>query len=839
MAMAATGWISETWDRVVGSDPGLQRFRTASSAGLAMATTLGLEYGYGRLTDRGPQGTMVAMMLGTVMAMMGSMALTDGSAAWPKIRTALFFPVAIGAGMLVGVAVAGHTDWMLAVFVAVMFVAVFIRRFGPAFFFYGFMIWMGYFFAAFLNARINQLPALLGAVCLAVVWVLLLATTLLRTNPQRTLARVRRAFNARARSVARACADLLAADPCDVRRQARLRRTLHSRQLRLAETALVIEGWSAAPGALPPGMPAAAVRRRALDVHLAIDAMATAVEGMAGTDARHMAEAARIAGYLAGSDYPAAEREARALLAGEADHQDLDAEFASWADGGPSSPTAAAAGSSAPDGGGIRDIDCLAHHLATAAWEFAVLARRAGTYADPGTADGDGERDEEDFEPAVRLALGLLPGSAAVVAGGVPARSRWNPAGGLSFTTRQAVQVAVAGALAILAGRELSQARYYWAVLAAFIAFTGTATRSETFIKAANRVAGTLVGLGAGIGLAHLTAGHTYWILAVVVLSMTCGFYLVTVSYAAMIFFVTIMVSQLYSELHVFSASLLMLRLEETAIGAAIGIVVALVVLPTSTRDTVNSARSSYYAALAELLRACAVRLERGAEESAGGGAAGSGGGEAGRADGGPVAGRAAGGADLGGGVPPGSAAAAGGAGSDLAGLIRVVDHRLQQLALVARPLTRPLVWGNDPRLVRHRLTLYAAATRQIRALALGPRRAPGLAGAPHLAAASRSLADAATALALSPAPQSRPAPEVDRALRAADAALLTRLPDPGTLLPPVTRPLLRLRQLLRELAVQTPTDRPAPSAPSRVVTSGGGPPAPAEPAADPARWRG
>ncbi len=749
MAMTATGWISETWDRVVGSDPGLQRLRSALSAGLAMASALGLEYGYGQLTHGGAQGTLIAMMLGTVMAMMGSMALGGAEKAWAKAKVAACFPIAIGSGMLVGVAVAGHTDTMLAMFIVVMFVAVFIRRFGMPFFFYGFMIWMGYFFAAFLDAKIGQVPTLLGAVCLSVVWVLLLSSTVLRTNPQRTLARVRRAFGARARSVARVCADLLAADPHDLRRQRRLRRRLHSRQLRLAETALVIEGWSAEPGALPAGMSAATVRRRTLDAHLAVDAMAIAVEGMAGTDARHRADAARIAGHLAGSDYAAAEYEARALLAG----------------GDPAERVR----------GAERDVDCLAHHLATAAWEFTALAREAGT-------PDDSEDGEEAFAPAVMLVMGALPGSGAVVAGGsVAARSRWNPVGRLMLPTRQAIQVAVAGTLAILAGRELSEARYYWAVLATFIAFSGTATRSETFIKATNRVVGTLVGLGAGIGLAHLTAGHTYWILAVVVVSMTCGFYLVAVSYAAMIFFVTIMVSQLYSELHEFSASLLTLRLEETAIGAAIGIGVALLVLPTSTRDTVDSARSSYYTALGELLRAAGVWLD-------------------------------------GAGPAP-----------DLDARIRVVDHRLQQLALVARPLTRPLVWGNDPRTVRHRLTLYAAVTRQIRALAMGPRRAPGLAAAPHLADAARALADAATALALAPAPKSRPAPEVDRALRAADAALLVRLPEPGTVLPPVTRPLLRLRQLLHELAIETPTlDRPTrrdAAARSRVVTQGGAAP--------------
>jgi hypothetical protein len=46
------------------------------------------------------------------------------------------------------------------------------------------------------------------------------------------------------------------------------------------------------------------------------------------------------------------------------------------------------------------------------------------------------------------------------------------------------------------------------------------------FVKSASRVLGTLVGLGAGIGQAHLTAGHTAWVLVVIVGSMFLGFYL-------------------------------------------------------------------------------------------------------------------------------------------------------------------------------------------------------------------------------------------------------------------------------------------------------------------------
>jgi hypothetical protein len=53
---------------------------------------------------------------------------------------------------------------------------------------------------------------------------------------------------------------------------------------------------------------------------------------------------------------------------------------------------------------------------------------------------------------------------------------------------------------------------------------------------------------------------------------------------------------------------------------------------------------------------------------------------------------------------------------------------------------------------------------------------------------------------------------------------MLASRPAPGTVLPAVTRPLLRLRQLLRELAVQGPAPEPsAAGTGSRVVASGDG----------------
>ena len=648
-------------DLFVGSDPGLTRLHTAASSALAMASALGVELAVARLRGADAQGTLVAMLLGAVVAMMGSMALA-GSAVKPKARTAAFFPVAIGLGMVGGIATAGHGRAMLVMFVAVMFVAVFVRRFGVDFFFYGFMLWMGYFFASFLAATWGMLGWLVADTALASGWVLLLAVTVLRTNPGRTLWRVRRSFGARARRMTAALTALLETDPDDPRTKTRRRRRLHGLQTQIGETVLMIEAWSAEDGALPADWSPQALRRRVLDSQLALDGIASGGEALVAAPA-HLRQAAAAVTRALSLDHNAT---------------------------------------------ALHLADELERHLAAAPTD---RLRLAGSLLADSTrhyvgivrdADRPPEVEPGEFSPSVSLAMGNLPGSVAV-AREVEARGRsWNPLSRLDFVTRQAVQVAVAGTLAIVLGRWLNETRYYWAVIAAFIAFTGTGSRAETFLKASNRVLGTLVGLVAGIELAHLTQGHPSWILTTIVLSMFCGFYLVRVNYAYMIFFVTIMVAQLYTVLHEFSDQLLVLRLEETIIGAAAGIAVGVLVSPVSTRDTVRQAQR-------DLLDALAVLLDR-----------------------------------LAGHLPEDEDA-----NTDPETLLRETENQLRELSLVATPLTRPLMLANDPVKVRHRLLVYTRIVQTTRALVAEARH--GI--APGTAAALEAMAADVRRLATDPPP--------------------------------------------------------------------------------------
>lgn len=741
--------LAETRDRALASDPGLGRLRQATAASVSLGTALAVELLFARLSHAGAQGTLIAMMLGAIVAMMGANALA-GPERWGNVKVAVFFPVAIGAGMAVGTLTSANTDVMLAVFVVVMFVAVFVRRYGLPFFFYGFMIWMGYFFASFLRTTPAMLPHLLLAVVIGSAWVLLLSVTVLRTDPRRVLRATLSSFDGRARRVASDCADLLGSAP-GRRERARVLRRLQARQAGMGEAALMAEGWSDDEGALPPGWSGPALRRHLLETQQAVERMAAASAGLAEADERVRTAAGDLMELLARRDDVAAGRATERLSAlAQAADDPLEPEV-SW----------------------------HLRHLAAGALEFLELEAEA---------DGPPQLPaSEDFAPTSGLFFGNLPGSPAV-AREVPARgSRWNPLTRLDMTTRQAVQVALAGALAIVLGRWLDPSRYYWAVIAAFVMFTGTATRSESFLKGVNRVLGTLAGLVAAIAFAHLTVGHTGWIVAVILLSVFFGFYLIRISYAYMIFFITIMIGQLYTVLHTFSDGLLVLRLEETAVGAAAGIVVALLVAPLSTRDTARSAERALLESLAELLTAVAADGEGRGEPK------------------------------------------------DLDALSRGLDDRARQLELVSRPLTRPLVWGNQSQQTRHRLGLQLSTAVYARGLVVAARRAGTVPAAAADAAQSLAAACAGLAAAVGPSGATDPVPdlrdaparddagsaahrdEVHERLAAAESTLFGAGAGPGTPVGPeaddALRALLHLHATLAELA---PGSRPAAAPPAR-----------------------
>ena len=495
-------------------------------------------------------------------------------------------PVAATLGATLGVVTSAQHLLGLMTFVMVSFVAVWVRQFGPRWFTYGFLAWQGFFFALFLHPPLAALPFLVGAIVVASAWVGLLLLTVLRGNPRVRLRRTVDALRARSRAGISAMLEVLedpdAAGP---------RRRLRAQLVQLSEIALLMDGQLADPRAVPAGLRPGQVRRWAVDIEIAMDEAAAAVVDLA----RHKDQ---LPAQLLG-DIRHLLRSLGWGVSEQAHH---------W--------VATLEQETRPQVPGVRRL----------AWAAADLLRLveqwdAGRLDDPtaNRADADDPLDktetDADFESVITLFAGNLPGSAAVASSVVEdsnGRSWWSPAR-LKLTTRQAVQAALAAALAIIVGEAISPQRYYWAVIAAFIAFTGASNTGETVQRSVARVAGTLAGLVGAIALAHLTTGHPVATLAGLFVSIFLAFYLQQLSYAAMIFFITLMLGQMYTLLNTFTDAVLVLRLEETAAGAAIGVAVSIFVLPTGTRATARAARSGFLCHLADLLDGCAdhLRLDR------------------------------------------------------------------------------------------------------------------------------------------------------------------------------------------------------------------------------------
>ncbi|MBP1875339.1 putative membrane protein YccC [Ensifer adhaerens] len=228
-----------------------------------------------------------------------------------------------------------------------------------------------------------------------------------------------------------------------------------------------------------------------------------------------------------------------------------------------------------------RTNERLAETVKALSWLRNVRQRLAGSLAKLDEHDLDDPSEPESGRAATRLNLSFD-----------------NPA------LKSAIQITLAAGIAMVFGLMLSRDRWFWAVLAAFLVFTNTRSRGDTAVKALQRSAGTLFGIVVGIVAGTLVAGNIYLVLPLSALCVFLAFYFLAVSYATMTFFVSVVLSLLYSLMGVLTPELLQLRLEETLIGSIAGAAVAFVVFPTRTRTSLDLAIKSWCGELTGLLQA-------------------------------------------------------------------------------------------------------------------------------------------------------------------------------------------------------------------------------------------
>jgi uncharacterized membrane protein YccC len=620
----------------IGSDPGLLRLRMACRTTAALASALLILF----LITKATGQPLTVALLGVVITMVAARSVNEPDPRRQRVTMALL-PLPAALSITAAALLAPHVVASDIVFVLVVFTAVYIRRFGARGTALGMVTFMAYFFSLYLRANAAELPWLIGAVVVGAVCSFVWSAYLLPDRPENVLRRTIRSLRARMTIVVDTTAEAVRAGQLDERRRRRLR----IRMGRLNQTALMVQSQIEArvnPDALWPGVSGEDLALWLFDAELTVERVATAGARAAEADIP-VATRAELAGALA--------QLATAIQIPRPDGLRRAEDLAQRLLDRPSGSDPA-----------VRRLALAIIDTARAASEVRARIERvaAGAVLDTSAPPPESEAQEQD-QPALRP------------------------------TTRQAIQVAVAASLAIVIGESVSPARWYWAVIAAFVVFAGTNSWGETLTKGWQRLLGTALGVPSGVLIATLVSGDKAASLAMIFVCLFCAFYFMKVTYSLMTFWISTMLALLYGLLGQFTYSLLLLRIEETAIGAVIGVAVAMLVLPVNTRTTIRNDARAFFTTLSEVIKASVAALFGDAAA-----------------------------------VSPTETA-------------RQLDRDLQQFATTAKPLTAGLAGLAGRRSMRHGLRMLTACDRYARVLARSSNRCHD--ASPELADAVRSAA--------------------------------------------------------------------------------------------------
>jgi uncharacterized membrane protein YccC len=198
----------------------------------------------------------------------------------------------------------------------------------------------------------------------------------------------------------------------------------------------------------------------------------------------------------------------------------------------------------------------------------------------------------------------------AVAAAAAPVPAPPPPPG--PFAWHGAAQVTLASLVAMLGGMALSPQRWFWAVITVYVVFLNTRTRGDAIHKGSHRVVGTLVGLFGGLLIAVSIEGNHIAECAIMLAAVFGVYYFYAVSYSVAIFCVTVLLGMIYGMLGTPLEQLLVLRLEETAIGVLAAGLAAFYIWPVPTHTQVRLSGQSVLRSLRGVVQASLAALDGG-----------------------------------------------------------------------------------------------------------------------------------------------------------------------------------------------------------------------------------
>jgi hypothetical protein len=579
-------------DRIAASDPGLLRLAAGSRTAGSLALTLAV---------LGVLGVPVThLVAGAISSMAATFAIREKQRRRQAVTLALGLPVAL-VSLSLGALLNPYVVAGDIFFVVLIFCAVYSRRFGDRGNALGLIGFQVYFMSLFVGATAPALPGLYGVVAIAFACSALVRFVIVYETPAGVLQRLREAFRARLAQLVDAQLELLDAGPDEVEK---VLEAVREGTARLHETAMMIQ--SRLEEGTSDEAVARLVQRRIADAELAAERL-----GLLVLNARSAERANTLTLHLPGAPVPSGGRLPVRGDATETLRRDLRA-------------LALLVLRPVGEGGGTavshvrnrllgyRDEENLPPASPAVQDVFRGIGETARAVLGLRIALDEPQDESDDTPATVRSREELDAENAAIEGAEAAEREEQAPTGLERPTTRAAVQVSVGSALAIVGGEFLSSQRWYWAVLTCWIVFINTSSTGEILVKGYRRLLGTVLGGVAGIVLAGLVGPHTWPALGLVLVFVFLMFYTAPLSYTLMSFFVTAALALLYTLMHTYSAAALVLRVQETALGAACGIIAAALVLPVHTDRRTDELLVTVLERLAEVAGAAVEQLSGG-----------------------------------------------------------------------------------------------------------------------------------------------------------------------------------------------------------------------------------
>ncbi|TCP30019.1 fusaric acid resistance family protein [Scopulibacillus darangshiensis] len=534
-------WI----DRILASDPGLTRLQKAITVTLSVISSVLTML---LLVSIFAKGQMTVAILAGIVGLMGIMVVNDDSTKEQKVTT-LLLTLSSGLAITLGSVLSSLSHIADVALITVIFLAFYLQRFGSRYFSLCMIGFISLYFSTLLHVKPAQLPWFLIAVAVGVVYAFLFNFIIFKERSDMILKRSMASYHIQTNLIFRIMIEAIE----DLKRNRLRQATLKRNVVKLNEYARMTSGQLGPtdPGKVWPGIQTQQLRLYLFDSQMLIETLSPAVRRLKVLHALENSEvretllqvvkALRDADVLQ-EDYEAshlkeAEDAVQALKQKLDQFNNKDESVRAWLFL-------------------IRRIESIASHVVDSAHRLKVTRKE--------TLEKDNVKSLEEET------------------------SHDTQTNGMEVSTKRALQAILAGTMSIVLGYLLSPSHQYWILLSAFVVLLGTESVGRTFVKAFQRFAGTLLGAVVGFFLAHAVSGRIDLEISILFFCVFMAFYLFPISYALMIFWITMVLAIMYDILlGGISEQLLFARVLDTLIGAAIGFLVSALVFPKRTKDKV------------------------------------------------------------------------------------------------------------------------------------------------------------------------------------------------------------------------------------------------------------